>query len=380
MRAALAIVAVLTALASAAGQPTKPTVRIVVPQDRSYVSGEVSIKALVTPESAPVERVVFVADGARVCTVTQRKLGLFECTWRTTAEVREHAIRVVAYLRGGQSVSANVLTGRLPSFAENVDVDLVRLSVVVLDGTRFVRGLKVSDFRVFEDGVRQPISHFEAENAALELVSAIDFSDSMTASMSQVHQVVKQFLGSLRPTDRVWLVGFNERFYVLSRPTDDLPFRLQAVDRVGSWGATALYDVIIKSFDLLQKQPNRSGIVAFTDGDDTASRQPKDAVERRAESSEAVLYMIGQGRAADSPDLRALCDRLAIKSGGRAFFPRSVDDLGETFDQILEELANQYFLTYPPPAGTDHDGKYHKIRVEVTNGRYKVRARDGVRR
>jgi VWFA-related protein len=114
----------------------------------------------------------------------------------------------------------------------------------------------------------------------------------------------------------------------------------------------------------------------FTDGEDTASRVSAQAVERRTESSDAVLYMIGQGRAVDSVPLRTLCDRLAERSGGRAFFPRRIEELGEVFEQIAEELSNQYLLTFTPKAG--RDGEYHRIRVEVEGG-YQVRARSGYR-
>jgi hypothetical protein len=72
--------------------------------------------------------------------------------------------------------------------------------------------------------------------------------------------------------------------------------------------------------------------------------------------------MIGQGQAVNTPQLKALCERLAQRSGGRAFFPRRIEDLGGTFDQILEELSNQYLLTYMPPR---EDDKWHRIRVKV---------------
>jgi Ca-activated chloride channel family protein len=76
----------------------------------------------------------------------------------------------------------------------------------------------------------------------------------------------------------------------------------------------------------------------------------------------------------DSPQLKRLCERLAHKSGGRSFFPRRVENLGEIFDQILEELSNQYFLTYPVPRSDD---KWHRIRVEAGDGHYEVRHRQG---
>ena len=90
-----------------------------------------------------------------------------------------------------------------------------------------------------------------------------------------------------------------------------------------------------------------------------------------------MLYIIGQGQVIDDVKLKALCERLAQRSGGRAFFPRDVENLGETFNQILEELSNQYLLTYSPP---NDDDKWHRIRVEVSGGRYEVRHKQGRQR
>lgn len=375
MKRCTPMVIALFFLGSATGQAPQPSLRILSPSDGSYVSGEVVIRAAVQPETTSVERMEFFGDARLLCTVKGRP---FECTWNAGARLREHAVRVVAYLAGGRRLVASVRTKDLP-YAESVDVDLVEVTVVVLDGTRFVRGLPRSAFRVFEDGVRQPISYFGFENVPLELVVGVDISDSMTDAIDQVKEVVKRFLSALRPTDRVTLVSFNENFFIATDPSRDLAARLSAVDLLAPWGMTSLRDTIIRSFELLGKQPGRCGMVMFTDGEDTASHATAEAVERQAESSDAVLYMIGQGRAVDSPSLKTLCERLASTSGGRAFFPRRVENLGETFDQILEELSNQYFLTYPVPSAS-HDDKWHRIRVEVADGRYQVRARQGRRR
>jgi Ca-activated chloride channel homolog len=117
--------------------------------------------------------------------------------------------------------------------------------------------------------------------------------------------------------------------------------------------------------------------VVFTDGDDTSSRIPRQAVERRSETSDAVVYVIGQGRAGASASLKDLCGRLATQSGGRAFFPQQMDELRGVLDVILEEMSHQYLLSYAPPAGKP-DGALRRIRVEVAGG-YQVRARQGYR-
>jgi VWFA-related protein len=376
-RAAIVIAAAIAAVrlvAAGAGQAPEPRLRILSPEDGSYASGEITIRATVEPPGTAVERMQFFGEGRLVCTVEKPP---FECTWNAGPELRERSIRVVAYLPGGRRLPETIHTKGV-ELNLSVDVDVVRVTVVVLDGSRFVRGLPSSAFRVFEDDVRQPIAYFGAQNVPLELVTGVDVSESMIDALEQVKEVVKRFLSALRPTDRVHVVAFNENFFQIARPSVTLEERLRAVDELASWGATALHDTIIRSFDLLGDQPNRRGMVMFTDGDDTASRVPADAVERRAESSDAVLYMIGQGRAVNSASLRTLCERLAEKSGGRAFFPRRVQDLGDTYGQILEDLSNQYLLTYEPPSAT-RDDRWHRIRVEVGDGRYRVRARQGYR-
>ena len=76
--------------------------------------------------------------------------------------------------------------------------------------------------------------------------------------------------------------------------------------------------------------------------------------------------------------LQDLLRRFATISGGRAFFTDDVVKLGAVFDEILEDLRNQYLLSYPAPS-TQRDGAWHRIRVEVPGGKYHVRARQGYR-
>jgi hypothetical protein len=48
------------------------------------------------------------------------------------------------------------------------------------------------------------------------------------------------------------------------------------------------------------------------------------------------------------------------------------------FADILEDLSNQYLLTYQPE-NIDKDGRWRSIRVEVDGPGYQVRARQGYR-
>ena len=69
-------------------------------------------------------------------------------------------------------------------------------------------------------------------------------------------------------------------------------------------------------------------------------------------------------------------EQLALETGGRVFFPYKVDDLGQSFLDIGDELRHQYALAYSP-AGRSADGKYHTIRIQTDRKDVIVRARKG---
>ncbi len=361
------------ASASAPGRRSGRVLRILSPDEGAYESGEVSIRASLDPPDQPVERVAFFADGRLACTAVQRP---FECAWNAGADVHAHLFRVVAYLPGGQHLVQSVRTTGV-EYAEASSVEMVHVTVSVLDNGKFVAGLPREAFKVFDDGVEQPINYFAAETSPLELVVGVDVSGSLDRSVDTLRENVRHFVSSLRPADRVTVAQFNENFFVLSPSSADAEQRVNALARLAPWGSTSLYEALVRSFDLLGRQARRRGLVIFTDGDDTSSRIPRQAVERRSETSDAVVYVVGQGRAVASASLKDLCGRLAAISGGRAFFPQQTDQLRGVLDVILEELSHQYLVSYAPPAGKPA-GAFRRIRVQVAGG-YEVRARQGYR-
>ncbi|HEY3380981.1 MAG TPA: VWA domain-containing protein [Vicinamibacterales bacterium] len=370
--AALAVLA-LTALVVA--QSGEPSVKIVYPPAGSYVSGILTVRVEVrNPPAGPV-RVAIYADGKLICSLDRPP---WECAWDAGDAVSEHQIRAVATVAGGQRLVATIRTTDA-GYTERTDVDAVQVTVSVTDESgASVSGLHQNQFRIYEDDVPQKIEYFAAGNAALEVAAALDVSGSMTPSMLQLKRSVTAFLGALRPEDKVTLLAFNDNIFALTRASTDPTVRQKAVDRLAAWGGTALYDVTVKAVDMLGRQRGRRALVIFTDGEDTASRTTLPFVERRLERSDAVLFTIGQGRGTRDLALREILERLARKSGGRAFFTEDIDRLSDAFNSILDELAHQYLLSYTPPS-TRHDGVWRRIKVQVTDKSYTVRAREGYR-
>ncbi len=373
-------VAVLLAVAAVTFPAAQSDVRVRItsPTEDAYLSGAVRLVAIVEPASAAheVSQVVFFADGRQVCAIAQPP---FECEWDAGERVAAHQVRVAVTLADGRRIVQNVRTREL-EYAESVDVDVVQVAAVVTDDNgRFVRGLTRADFRIYDDGMLQAITHFASENVPLELVTALDVSSSMRDALPEVRTAAKTFLAGLEPRDQVTLLGFNDNIFTLARRSTDQPARARAIDRLAAWGGTALYDVIVHALDLLGRQPGRRSVVLFSDGDDQSSRTPIDTAVARTEASDATIYAIGQGRAVRSRDLQKLMERLSSISGGRAFFPDGPAKLPGIFAEILQDIRNQYLIAYPPP-GNMRNGAWHQIRVEVAGGRkYHVRARQGYR-
>jgi len=192
----------------------------------------------------------------------------------------------------------------------------------------------------------------------------------MHVALSDVKEAARAFLKALRPQDRVTLVAFNDAMFTLSRDvpgTEAMP----ALDKLAAWGGTSLYDVVIRSMQLLSKKAGKHALVIFSDGDDNASQATLQQVRRLANDSDAMLMAVGLGRGSEVDNLKQTLESLAESSGGRVLFAKRSDELVESFGKVVEDLINQYTLGFEP----QRDGRDHQIRVEVPGKGVRVRAR-----
>jgi Ca-activated chloride channel family protein len=377
---------IVVAAAVIAGSPSIPdagqaaptvALRIVSPEPDTYLVGTVKLHAVIEPSRAArdVARVVFYADGRHVCTLMDPARA--ECPWDAGTNIKEHVIRAVAELIGGGRATTSIRTKGL-EIADEVRVEVVQVTAVVSDHGRFLKGLPQPAFRVSEDGVPQKITHFSAEGSQLELVIAVDVSESMTLAMPQLKSAVKRFLAALGPKDQVTLTAFNDNLFTLTRRETSPEQRQRAVDRLAPWGGTALYDVIVRGLQQLSRQPGRRVLVVFSDGDDRTSHATLESVEQAVRASDATLFMVALGQGVRNATIRSGIERLVDLSGGRALFVERSDRLDQPFAEILEELANQYLIGYES-TNTKRDGSWREITVELPEHSYSVRARQGYR-
>jgi Ca-activated chloride channel homolog len=363
------------ALAQNAEPADDLAITITSPEPDTYVAGMVQLKAVVTPgrRIRDIAKVTFTVNGRLECTIVEPTR--LECPWDAGTHIKENVIRAVVELHGGTRAVTSMRTKGL-DLAEAVRVEVTQVTAVVHDRGRFIKGLPASAFRLLEDNVVQKITHFSSEGSPLELVIAVDVSESMTQAMPQLKNSVKKFLGALGPNDQVTLTAFNDNMFTLTRRDTTPAMRLRAVDRLAPWGGTALYDVMIKGLQQLSKQPGRRVLVVFSDGDDKSSHSTLQSVEQAVRSSDATLFMVALGSGVRNASIKSSIDRLVDMSGGRALFVERSDQLDAPFAEIVEELSNQYLMGYES-TNEKRDGAWREIKIEMPDHRYSVRARQG---
>jgi Ca-activated chloride channel family protein len=368
----------LIAMASTAKASMQQPLRIeiVSPPDGSYVSDRLTIEARITPRErrSEVTEITFYADAILICRSTDIDRPV--CAWDAGAVVKPHQFRIVATLENGERIVATRRTREL-DVSESVNVQVVQINALVSDRFgKFVNGLTSAQFRILEDGKPQKILHFAAEDAPLEIVIAVDISGSMGMAIEELKRAVRQFVSKLKPSDQVTLIAFNEEMFVLAQRESDRAKLLDAIDRLTVWGGTTLYDVIIRSLEMLSRQPGRRSLIVFSDGEDQSSQASFAVVDRALRSSDATLFMVALGRGRDVADLRETVQALAEPTGGRGLFADKPSDLDDAFAEVLEELTHQYLIGYES-TNAKPDGAWRKLEVELPNTNYRIRARQG---
>jgi Ca-activated chloride channel homolog len=264
-----------------------------------------------------------------------------------------------------------------------IDVGLVVLHTSVLDDRgKFADGLKVENFRIFEDKVEQKLSTFKREDVPVSMGLVIDNSGSMRDKRPRVNEAALTLVESSNPQDEAFVVNFNDDFYLdLDKDfTNSIPELKEALERIDSRGSTALFDAVIGSLDHLKKAAkDKRVLLVVTDGEDNSSHNSLEKTLREIQKTDTVIYTIGllgdEKRKDKNHAMKAL-KQIAEASGGLAFFPESVDDVHTICEQVAHDIRNQYTLAYYP-SNTRKDGTFRAVSVQVIppRGRGKLVAR-----
>jgi len=288
-----------------------------------------------------------------------------------------------------------------------ITVNLVDVLFTVLDRrNKLVPDLGQNDFKVLDDNVPQDIRYFSRQSdLPLRIGMLLDTSNSIRDRLKFEQDAANNFLYSVlrRNKDEAFVMTFDDEPEVLQGFTGDTGSLRDKILRTRAGGGTAVYDAI---YDACTKELNhpprppgdqpdvvRRVMILISDGDDNLSSHTRAEAIEMAQRTSVVIYAIStstQWVTLDDPSKEKTGNRkyhltegdrilqdLSDETGGRAFYPYHVDDLDQSFQDIGEELRNQYSIAYNP---TNHavDGRYHKIKIDTPDHKgYQVRARRG---
>ena len=287
-------------------------------------------------------------------------------------------LRAVAIMADG-TMAEDIQFVNAPEFGTIVDVTAVELPIMVLDRDgRAVENLLMEDFTVFEDDVRQQISHFSLhQDLPVRLGIVVDTSGSMAQTLPTVQRVVMGFLRDLlRPQDRAFIETFSDQPELLAAFTADFKTLENALLALFADRATSLYDSVIMGLFQFSGVRGRKAMVVLTDGEDTASKHDFEDVVGYAQRAGVTIYTIGIDLPVTKVSSRWQLNRLAEITGGRAFFVSSDTELERIYSEIDRELRTQYLVAYTSSSEKPAD-ELRKIKVEVDRKKVRVRTISG---
>jgi Ca-activated chloride channel family protein len=259
--------------------------------------------------------------------------------------------------------------------------ELVNVGVTVTDdrGT-FLTDLTLDDFEVFEDDRKQTVTYFARGEAGAvpELHAGLlfDTSGSMGEDITVARTAAIRFLNRLEDAEDITIVDFDTEVRVGKYEQQDFPRIVERIRSREPEGMTAMYDALAVYLDGAAAQQGRKILVLFTDGGDTRSTIRFGDVMTLIRASDVTVYAIGflehqRGGLRSEQQLRL--SQIATESGGRAFFPRSMKQIEEAYDQVMTQIRAQYSLGYVS-SNTAADGEWRKLEIKVRRP-----GRDGIR-
>ena len=259
--------------------------------------------------------------------------------------------------------------------------EVVLHATVVDDRNHLVMNLGKPDFTVYENDKPQQIRSFRQQDYPVAMGIVIDNSGSMREKRDQVNKAAINLVRSSNSEDQVFVVNFNDEYYLDQDFTADVKKLQGALEHVETRGGTALYDAIIASADYLQKSPlQRKVLFVVTDGEDDASQSSlEQAVQKLAQENGPVVYTIGLLGDEKVRRARRALETISDRTGGIAFFPPTLDEVDQISRTVAHDIRNQYTITYTPSTPKAVQG-YRTIHVDAHARPYKkltVRTRSG---
>ena len=274
-----------------------------------------------------------------------------------------------------------------PGYTITRAVNEVNLIFTVTDTKgEFIKDLQQQNFGLLDD--RKPperVYNFTQQtNLPLRVGIMLDTSSSIRGRFKFEQDAAKEFLLQvLRPgQDKAFVEGFDVDTEMSQPFSNNIDLLSQGISKLQPGGGTALYDALYKTCRnqmLTLRDPRlsvRKAIVLVSDGDDNYSHSGEQDAIQMCLRAETILYTISTDTSPSKDKGDDVLKAMAQATGGRAFFPKRMEDISTYFHDIEDELRSQYSLEYKP-ADFKADGSFRSVYLVALNRKYVVRVRQG---
>jgi VWFA-related protein len=266
-----------------------------------------------------------------------------------------------------------------PTYSIHVESNLVNVDVVVTDQNGDVMtGLKKENFRVLDDGQAQIITNFAPTDAPITVAMVMEYSAlSYNYYAAKATYWGSDFLSHLNKEDWVALVTYSMKTTVQVDFTRNKDEVYQAMRTLGfpDFHEANMFDALIETLDRLQDVKGKKSVLLITTGKDTFSKHTLDQTYKRLKQTDISVFCLAlaetenimsrSGGSIGYLQAKNELESFSRQTGGFAWFPRFDGEIPEIFQTMAAFLRNQYTISFTP-SNPAHDGKYHKLKIEVT--------------
>lgn len=252
---------------------------------------------------------------------------------------------------------------------------------------QIVTNLSKDDFTIFEDGIKQDISHFTQEQLPLSIVLLVDRAGCINAFNDQIRAATIKALGELRPNDEVAIMTFSSKVALAQPFTRDrqlIADKIKAVEQQHRSEQHYFNASIYEAATYMSKAANPAGrraIIVLTSLEasiDFSRVSEKEALQAVLESGAVVSGVLTKtlgGRIEQGirgkptsilrhVGLRAGSLKMFVNETGGELLSAAPEQMEETLTRLANHLAVSYSLAYQP-SNPARDGKRRRIRVEL---------------
>lgn len=270
-------------------------------------------------------------------------------------------------------------------------VEAVTVSVAVRDESgKVVKGLKKTDFEIYDSGVRKEMKDFYVGDAPVSLAILLDISGSMAVggNMDRAREGVAVAAMNLHDgRDEVSLFTFDSQLIQVVRFTTEVK-NIHKVNLKGKpWGQTSLYDAVAQAAQAVaQRQTRHRAVLVISDGVDTGSKLTAPQVSGIASSIDVPVYLLRVVNPLDHPG----GELEVIETDGRKVQTATLADLARwtggdmrvtsvpahtsiAIQDLFEEIRYQYLISIEPGVSRG----WHPLEVRTRRKNLVVHSRGG---